>query len=340
VSAEHMGMVFAAEGLDGSEKLLLLGYTNWTDPYGYCWPSEQRLADDCGVSRATVQRSKRKLVKRGLVKTVRRVNPRTGNPISNLTRINLPLLASLARKSTAYDDNLLDQIVFDDDTQGSPEDTLTGTPDAPEPPSDLLTHQNDSDPESNRLRPGVKMTPTLSQIEAQSLRDPVGISLSDPGAREAAAGDEAGVVTGERESRAVREDDAVSPQSAEKDVDGVTGEAVAEALASQWRTRHGTAPGRRQLAQVAADAADALVDGDDPEWLVSSVVPFMAARRYLDLSRARTHRECPAPRQAQEKQGAAAGPDRDCPDCCGSGWTEDPAGEAEIVRCACTPVAA
>ncbi|WP_327687350.1 helix-turn-helix domain-containing protein [Streptomyces sp. NBC_00467] len=55
MSAEHMGMVFAAGELDGSEKLLLLSYTNWTDPYGFCWPSEERLADDCGTSRSTVQ---------------------------------------------------------------------------------------------------------------------------------------------------------------------------------------------------------------------------------------------------------------------------------------------
>ncbi|MGP3991281.1 helix-turn-helix domain-containing protein [Streptomyces sp. 3N207] len=31
--------------------------------YGYCWPSEERLADDCGISRNTVQRSERKLLK-------------------------------------------------------------------------------------------------------------------------------------------------------------------------------------------------------------------------------------------------------------------------------------
>lgn len=189
-----MGMVLDAEGLDGSEKLLLIGYTNWTDPYGYCWPSEQRLADSCGTSRSTVQRVKRKLVKKKLLKSVRRTTSK-GEPISNLSRVNLPLLASMARKRTAYDDNLIDAITFDDDTQGDPEATLRGTPDDPETPSDLLTRQSDSYPESNRLLPRVKMTPTPSQIDSQSRSYPEEIPLSHPSARTrgrvgAAAGDE------------------------------------------------------------------------------------------------------------------------------------------------------
>lgn len=189
-----MGMVFAAEGLDGSEKLLLLAYTNWTDPYGYCWPSEKRLADDCGTSRSTVQRAKRKLAQRKLLKSVRRVDGR-GEPISNLTRVNLPLLASMARsKAASYDDDLINAITFEDDTQGAPEQTLKGTPDDPEPPADLLMPQSDSyppqgsdllkgrfdsDPESNRLTPGVNLTPTPSQSDSQSRIDPEGISLSE-----------------------------------------------------------------------------------------------------------------------------------------------------------------
>lgn len=176
MSAAHMGMVFAAAGLDGSEKLLLLGYTNYTDPHGYCWPSEERLADDCGTSRSTVQRAKRKLAARNLVKSVRRSNPKTGEPISNLTRVNLPLLASMARGKAEYDDNLIDAISFEDDSQDDPASTLEGTPDDPEPTSDLLKGHSDSYPESNRLVPRVNMTPTPGQSESQSLTDP----LRDP----------------------------------------------------------------------------------------------------------------------------------------------------------------
>ncbi len=203
MSANHMGMVFAAEGLDGSEKLLLLSYTNWTDPYGYCWPSEDRLVDDCGTSRSTVQRAKRKLVKKKLLKSVRRKNSK-GEPISNLSRVNLPLLASMARAEKTYDDNLIDQITFDDDTQGDPEATLRGTPDNPETPSDLLTRHFDSYPESNRLLPGVKMTHVgMSQNDSPSLSDPEGISLSGPGCP---TGD--GSKQDEREAAAPKDDPA------------------------------------------------------------------------------------------------------------------------------------
>ncbi|MCD9904227.1 helix-turn-helix domain-containing protein [Streptomyces sp. MT29] len=204
MSAEHMGMVFAAEGLDGSEKLLLLSYTNWTDPYGYCWPSEDRLVDDCGTSRSTVQRAKRKLIKKKLLKSVRRKNSQ-GEPISNLSRVNLPLLASMARAERTYDDNLIDQITFDDDTQGDPEATLRGTPDNPEPPSDLLTRHSDSYPESNRLLPGVKMTHVgMSQNDSPSLSDPEGISLSGPGSPTGDSSEQDGRET------AAPEDDAAS----------------------------------------------------------------------------------------------------------------------------------
>jgi hypothetical protein len=101
---------------------------------------------------------------------VRRKNSK-GEPISNLSRVNLPLLASMARVEKTYDDNLIDQITFDDDTQGDPEQTLRGTPDRPEPPSDLLTRHSDSYPESNRLVPGVKVTHVSeSQNDSPSLR--------------------------------------------------------------------------------------------------------------------------------------------------------------------------
>lgn len=170
-----MSLVFSANDLDGSEKLLLLALTNYTDPHGYCWPSEARLADDCGTSRSTVQRTKRKLLARDLVKSVRRVNPKTGEPISNLTRVNLPLLASLSRPGSTYDDNLVDRITFDDDSQGDPASTLAGTPDEPGTPDDLLKGHSDSNTpslDSNRRRPRVNVTPTLGQDDAESIIDP------------------------------------------------------------------------------------------------------------------------------------------------------------------------
>jgi hypothetical protein len=152
-----MAMVFAAEGLDGGEKLLLLAYTNYTDPHGYCWPSEQRLADDCGTSISTVARQKRSLKAKKLLKSVRRINPKTGEPISNLSRVNLPLLASMSRPNRRYDDNLMQQISFDDDHQDG---------------SDLLKCHYDGYPLSDRQVPPVKMTGTPGQSDSQSLTDP------------------------------------------------------------------------------------------------------------------------------------------------------------------------
>ncbi|MGW4270842.1 helix-turn-helix domain-containing protein [Streptomyces seoulensis] len=157
MSVEHMAMVFAAEGLDGGEKLLLLAYTNYTDPHGYCWPSEHRLADDCGTSVSTVARQKRSLKKRGLLKSVRRINPRTGEPISNLSRINLPLLASLGRPARGYDDDMVQQITFEED------EGRVG---------DLLKCHSDGYPLSDRQVPPSKMTGTPCQSDSQSLTDP------------------------------------------------------------------------------------------------------------------------------------------------------------------------
>lgn len=102
------------------------------------------------------------------------------------------------------------------------------------------------------------------------------------------------------------------PQVPEQRPAEKTGNTIAETLAAQWRTAHGTTPGRRQLAQIAADAADALTDGDTPEWLTDRVVPFMVARRYLDLGRAKTHPSCPPPSRPESARPAAGCPAGKC----------------------------
>jgi hypothetical protein len=242
VSVAHMSLVFEADGLDGSEKLLLLALTNYTDMHGYCWPSEARLAADCGTSRSTVQRVKRKLATRGLVKSVRRVNPRTGEPISNLTRVNLPLLATMRQEPRQYRDNLIEAITFEDDSQGDPAGSLAGTPDAPEP-SDLLIHQNDAYPESNWSRPGVNVTPTPPQVDAQSLIDPEVIPTSplppgeqpQPAAADVQGGGGGGGATPQHETPAAVFVDAL-PYA-------------------------GRRPGRKQRAVLVGLAADALAAG-------------------------------------------------------------------------------
>lgn len=158
-----MAMVFAAEGLDGPEKLLLLAYTNYTDAHGYCWPGEDRLADDTGTSPSTVRRTKKKLIGRNLVKSVRRAET------SNLTRVNLPLLASMGRKRKAYDDNEMERLSFDE--TGS--DQQTGQSDLyPSQGSDLRTVQSDLNQVSDCSVGQVNLTCGGGQSDLQSISDP------------------------------------------------------------------------------------------------------------------------------------------------------------------------
>lgn len=177
-----MAMVFAAEGLDGPEKLLLLAYTNYTDPNGYCWPGEDRLADDTGTSPSTVRRTKKKLIGRNLLKSIRR--PET----SNLARVNLPMLASMARSRSAYDDNEMERLSFDDGPRTAPEtcsDLLTGQSDLSVPQaSDLRTGQSDLDHRSDCADGQVRLTCPTGQSDLQSISDPPAETLSRPSVRD------------------------------------------------------------------------------------------------------------------------------------------------------------
>lgn len=56
-----------------SEKFLLVVIANYADENGQSWPSIARLCTDTGMSRATVQRSLRKLEKAGFVSCHKRV---------------------------------------------------------------------------------------------------------------------------------------------------------------------------------------------------------------------------------------------------------------------------
>lgn len=145
MTVQHMALVFGADGLNASEKLLLLAYCNHTDAHGYCWPSIARLADETGMSVRTIHRTNNSLRAKGLIKSVRRVNPKTGESITNLTRINLALLASMQRPARDYGDNLVEQITFDDQT-----------------PSDLPMCQSDTPPVSNCHGGGVTVAPKPS----------------------------------------------------------------------------------------------------------------------------------------------------------------------------------
>jgi hypothetical protein len=49
------------------------------------------------------------------------VHPVTGDPITNLTRVNLRLLEQMARPKTVYDDNVVEQLTFAEGTPASDE---------------------------------------------------------------------------------------------------------------------------------------------------------------------------------------------------------------------------
>ncbi|MEE1812617.1 helix-turn-helix domain-containing protein [Streptomyces sp. BE133] len=179
MSVEHMAMVFAAKGLDGGEKLLLLAYTNYTDPHGYCWPGEERLAEDTGTSVSTVRRTKKKLIGKNLVRSVRR--PET----SNLARVNLPLLASMARARRAYDDNEIDRLSFDgapaaDEPNTGPDQQTVQSDLSPKQAPDLRTVQSDLDHRSNCSDRQVNVTCGRGQSDLQSISDPPGEAISRP----------------------------------------------------------------------------------------------------------------------------------------------------------------
>lgn len=178
MSVEHMALVFAAGGLDGSEKLLLLAYTNYTDPHGYCWPGEERLAEDTGTSVSTVRRTKKKLIGRNLVRSIRRAET------SNLARVNLPLLASMGRPRKAYDDNEVERLSFGQPAVEPPDsaaDLRTVQSDlSPEQGSDLDTSHSDLYHRSECSVVQVNLTCTTGQSDLQSISDPPGEAISRP----------------------------------------------------------------------------------------------------------------------------------------------------------------
>jgi hypothetical protein len=177
-----MAMVYAAGGIPGPEKALLLAFTNFTDPHGYCWPGEDRLADMTGTSVRTVRRSRAKLIGMNLIKSVRRTDKATGDPITNLTRVNLPLIASMKRRDPVYDDNMIDRIVFDE-AAGPDEEESEAAQTAP----DLLTGQSVLRHRTDCPEVEDTLTYGAGQIGLQSVSGPSGEAISRPSVPDEAA---------------------------------------------------------------------------------------------------------------------------------------------------------
>ncbi|MEU3909137.1 helix-turn-helix domain-containing protein [Streptomyces goshikiensis] len=183
MSVEHMAMVINAAGLDGPEKLLLLAYCNRTDAHGYCWPGQGRLIDDTGTSAATVKRVKARLVRKNLIKSIRRINPVTGESITNLTRVNIPLLQSMKRPPKDYEDNAVQQLTFEPDPSAATKPSRKAAR-APRLPSAQDEPAPSDDPDTPRDLPMAHAEPAsgLILLPHPAQGEPAGVSELSPAA--------------------------------------------------------------------------------------------------------------------------------------------------------------
>ncbi|MEY9210597.1 helix-turn-helix domain-containing protein (plasmid) [Thermobifida halotolerans] len=188
MTIQHMNLVFQAEGLNHSEKVVLLAYCNYTDPHGYVWAGVDRIADDTGASTSTVKRVRSALKAKNLLATKRRVDPRTGESIPNLTRINLSLLESMRRAPKEYDDNLVEALTFDSEEPSKPSDENPSDlrMDQSEPRADLRMDQSEPTPGLNLTPPygGLNLTPNPS-VHPSDSSSSGGVGASPPPKRPA-----------------------------------------------------------------------------------------------------------------------------------------------------------
>lgn len=77
MSHKATNWAFSQTGLKPADKLLLLCLADRHNPDHGCFPSQQMLAEDACMARATVNRTLGKLEEAGLIRRVRRVDPRT-----------------------------------------------------------------------------------------------------------------------------------------------------------------------------------------------------------------------------------------------------------------------
>ena len=90
--------------LTPTEKLVLLAITDFVnDEKGYAWPSQETLAAKTGLSRQTVNKVIKRLVRRNILISMRRSEK--GKSTSNLYRINHVALVDTQTKNVAQNDN-------------------------------------------------------------------------------------------------------------------------------------------------------------------------------------------------------------------------------------------
>ncbi|MFD8533872.1 helix-turn-helix domain-containing protein [Streptosporangium canum] len=323
MTVQHIGMVYAADGgLEANEKHLLGAYCNHTDAHGYCWPGIDRLIDETGMSRSTVKRVNKALKAKNLIKSVRRINPVTGEPISNLTRVNVPLLESMKRSKRDYNDNLIEAITFDDEeiAEEAPDNEETSEEEkaAPESASDLLMVQSEPYPGSDwtlgqghsepdlgfNLNPKTSVEPS---VETSPPSPPSGVSSQQSQAEEHNEGEEDAFSTSTPAPSADEDVVRSSALRAEQGeisetlvLDGRRAAAVELVLSLPWQT------------QPSATKRDRLADLVDAAWTAGWTSDALRRELVMELDGARSLyavwasrlKDLPAPRSAQAARPA------------------------------------
>lgn len=67
LSIQAVSWAFAQRGIAGSLKLVLVRLAESANPDGICWPSQQQIADDCGIGRPHVSDRLKALAAAGLI---------------------------------------------------------------------------------------------------------------------------------------------------------------------------------------------------------------------------------------------------------------------------------
>lgn len=67
MSVQAISAVLAMRGVGPAKKMVLMALANYADENGRCWPSNARIADECGVSRRQVIRVLKELETEGFI---------------------------------------------------------------------------------------------------------------------------------------------------------------------------------------------------------------------------------------------------------------------------------
>lgn len=319
MSIQHMAMVFAAEGMNASEKHLLLTYCNHTDGHGYCWPGIEQLMDESGMSRSTVKRVNNLLKEKKLIKSARRINPKTGEPISNLTRVNLPLLESMKRPKREYDNNLIEAITFDEeDGVDEEEEASSEKRSLSESAPELLMVHSEPYPGSDWTRPPVQSEPDLGSNLNPKTSVETSVETSPPSPLNGLTPPESQTSLRNEEGEEIFSTSTPSPVAGE---DGVRSSAPRDEQGNA--TESSLLDGRRTAAaalvlslpwqvQPSAVKRDRLADLVDTAWTAGWTSEALRRELMADLGGARSLyavwasrlKDLPAPRLAQEARPA------------------------------------